>query len=145
MKKFFGFILIFALAFAAIPVGAVTLAPGLLSTQAAVQAEMAPLVSTPLDLCYFTKTVSRSRGARASGARASGAEGGEPEEGGETESRLLVPEGKVRRFECTTRCYWDQTLYKAASDLGRTNGDIVEFQGPIEIPKNFQFENWQEL
>jgi hypothetical protein len=165
MKRLFVFILIAALALLTVPIGAVSLTPGIPGITSTVQAEtlsvfaiqptVTEALTAPLDLALVRTTTSARKGS----ARKGSEEGGEPPVGDPSDTPPpdatptgnakkgpnYVAEGKVRRYECMTPCYWDQTRYRNADELGKGTGDIVEFQGPTEIPKDFQFDNWREL
>jgi hypothetical protein len=51
-----------------------------------------------------------------------------------------------RRFRCKVTCYWNGTRYYG-EDRVQQGGKVseIEFQPGTEIPKNFQWENWEEF
>lgn len=150
MKKGLVFILIAVLAFAMVPIAASP--PGVAAPQVLVSD--APAI--PVDLFVSIPLARSRRGSRSPGSREPKLNtnpGDPPEEGGDPDPELNEPRsgpravkaGKTRRFMCVTGCYWDQTRYRTAEELGKDSGDVVEFVGPTQIPPSFQFDNWREF
>ncbi len=53
---------------------------------------------------------------------------------------------KPRRFRCKVTCYYNGTRYYGEDKVpDQSRVAVLEFQPGTEIPKNFQFENWEEF
>jgi hypothetical protein len=162
MKKFFVFLMI--LAFALIPIAAGPPQMGDVLALSAVQAvtvnspvfesTFTEVLAIPIEAVYSLVIPARARRgtARTPGANPKTRTAGAPPIDSVAavavsakKGKRTVEKGQIRRFECTAPCYWDQTRYRDAQELGRGQGDVVEFAGPTEIPSDFQFENWREF
>lgn len=58
-----------------------------------------------------------------------------------------VADGEKRRFRCKVTCYWQNTMWVGEDrvrEKGSGTASTVEFEGPTQIPSNFQWENWEE-
>ena len=65
-----------------------------------------------------------------------------------TTSKRTVPEGETWTFRCVKKCFWDRRLWYGTKDLAKGHegeASLVTFEGPTEIPANFQFENWERI